>query len=184
MLDLTTRAIILDKENVGEFNTRIFLYTEKLGSVVAYATATRKITSKLAAHLEPLTIVDVRLLEKRNHSFQIGDALIVVNPLNLKLFPDRALGFSKIISILKESSFIGSPDLETWELFLDMLTSENEGAISQYIVKFLTVLGFNPKHASCVRCASLEPKYFLVQDFYFYCSACIPRLDSLILEMH
>ncbi len=183
MLDLTTRAIVLDKEDFGEYNARIFLYTEKLGSIIAYATAPRKLISKLAAHLEPLNIVDVRLVEKKNHSFQIGDALIVRSNLNWKMIPSQALIILKIISMLKEPSFSGNPDAETWELFYNMITRKEDISLSQYTAQFLTILGFNPKHAICSRCAIIAPKYFLMQDFYFYCKACIPRLDSLILEI-
>ena len=180
MLDLTTRAIVLDKENVGECNSRIFLYTEKLGSVVGYATATRKLTSKIAAHLEPMNIIDVRLVEKKNRSFQIGDALIIEKS---KMIFENSSAIFKIMSILKESSFAGNPDEETWELFYAMLVRKNELAIHEYVTKFLTVLGFNPKYSLCARCATPKPDYFLLQDFYFYCRACVPRLDSLILEM-
>ena len=183
MLDLTTRAIVLDKEVVGECNTRIFLYTEKLGSVVGYATATRKLVSKLSAHLEPLNIIDVRLVEKKNRSFQIGDALIIEKSYYRKWTSLDTSAVFKIMKIFKESSFVGNPDAETWRLFHQMLVEQKGFAINEYVIQFLTILGFNPKYASCALCAASKPNYFLLQDFYFYCYACVPRLDSLILEM-
>lgn len=183
MLDITTRALVLDKEALGEYDSRVFLYTEKLGSVLGYATGTRKLVSKLAAHLEPLSLIDVRLVEKRNHSFQIGDALNINDKINLKDYPGQAQVIFKIISILKESSFIGNPDVETWDLFFKLATSREHISLSAYVSKFLTVLGFNPKHALCARCASRAPRYFLLHDFCFYCQACIPSLNSPILEI-
>ncbi len=180
MLDLTTRAIVLDKEDIGEYNSRVFLYTEKLGSVVGYATATRKLTSKLSAHLEPMSIIEVRLVEKKIHSFQIGDALIIAKN---RVAPKDLSVILKIMLILKESSFAGNPDGEIWELFYKMLVDEDGLVMHEYVAKFLTVLGFNPKYSLCARCATPKPAHFLLQDFYFYCDACVPRLDSLILEM-
>ncbi len=183
MLDLTTRAIVLDKEDIGEYNSRVFLYTEKLGSVVGYATATRKLTSKLSAHLEPLNIIEVRLVEKKNRSFQIGDALITEKSFYLRQASREAFAVFKIMSILKEFSFVGNPDVETWGLLYQMLIRQDGLAVHEYATKFLTVLGFNPKYALCAHCATPKPAYFLLQDFYFYCDTCVPRIDSFILEM-
>lgn len=183
MLDLTTRAIVLDKEDIGEYNSRVSLYTEKLGGVAAYATSTRKLASKLAAHLEPLNIVDVRLVEKRSGSFQIGDALVVHSNLGWKSSFDKAPVVLKIISILKEQSFNGNFDIEIWNLFYQILLTKDGGSLKQCLAKFLTVLGFNPKYASCALCGSGAPRYFLLRDFYFYCDSCAPSLESSILEM-
>ena len=66
MLELVTEAIVLDKEDVGEQDSRVFLYTKDFGKIGAKATSLRKITSKLAAHLEPLNYATVRLVSRGN----------------------------------------------------------------------------------------------------------------------
>jgi len=68
-----TEAIVLDREELGEFDSRIFLYTKILGKVAARAQSARKITSKLSAHIEPLNLVNARLVYGKN--FQLVDAL-------------------------------------------------------------------------------------------------------------
>ena len=45
MLEIATEAIVLDKEDLGEYDSRVFLYTKEFGKVGAKATSLRKITS-------------------------------------------------------------------------------------------------------------------------------------------
>ena len=68
-----TEAVVLDKEPSGEFDSIAHLYTQELGRVSASVTSARKILSKLNSHLEPLNLVQVRLVEKNR--FHVADVL-------------------------------------------------------------------------------------------------------------
>ena len=61
-----TEALVLDKEILGELDYRVFLYTQQLGKIAAKVRSGRRITSKLAPHLEPLNFIQARLIEKNS----------------------------------------------------------------------------------------------------------------------
>jgi len=159
--EYVTEAIVLDKEPLGESDTKVSLYTQSLGKVTAKAKSARKITSKLAAHLEPLSLIKLRLIEK--NGFQIADALKEsrLPPQNLK-----------ILGLINALVFQGQSDHHLW-------TELKAGANSPSV--FLKILGFDPELAACATCGRLRPEYFSFLDQGYVCKNCLPRtLDAKI----
>lgn len=157
MIEYSTKAFVLDSENVNEFDKLVYLYTEELGKVVARAKSARKITSKLAAYLEPLNFIRVRLIEK--NGFQIVDALnfdkITALPQNLA-----------ISRFIKEMTAEIQPDKKLWQ-FIRCLTRENFS-----YRPLLKILGFDPDFASCQICNRRPAVYFYKNDQIFFCKQC------------
>lgn len=147
---------MLDKKSSGEFDSRVFLYTKELGRVSAKITSARKIISKLNPHLEPLNIVDVRLVHK--NSFQVIDAL------RKEKLP---LSFLKIIRAIQELTMENEPDFSLWTL-LQVLHQKNYPNLSVV----LNNLGYSPEFASCVICEQ-NPTHFSFKELNFYCKNCI-----------
>lgn len=154
-----TEAIVLDREKLGEFDSRIFLYTKNLGKVVAKAQSARKITSKLSAHIEPLNLVSVRLVYGKN--FQLVDAL-----RTQKLGND----FLKILRLVKEISADNEPDLELWQLLKEQY--QNPQAASLISRQILKIAGFDPRFATCQNCQSDNPSHFLFSNAQYLCRHC------------
>ena len=79
MTEYVMDAVVLGKEPTGDYDMTVTLFTETLGKVSARATSARKITSKLAAHVEPGLLTTVRLTAKNGRTngsrFQLTDAL-------------------------------------------------------------------------------------------------------------
>ncbi len=75
MQEYVTDAVVLAKRASGEFDARYTLLTKKFGKMMGRAKSSRKITSKLAGHLEPGSVVKVRFIEKTG--VQVVDALKV-----------------------------------------------------------------------------------------------------------
>lgn len=146
-----TRAVVLDKEPIGEQDLKVFLYTEKLGRVVAKAVSARKITSKLNSHLEPLNLVTVRLVEK--NYFQITDALKI-----------RSLSVNnlKALNLIKEITADRQPDIELWSLFEGFLNED----------QVLMTLGFDRRFAICQTCGDKGNLLFSVIDLDYFCDDC------------
>lgn len=161
MKEVVTDAVVLDTEPQGEADTKVFLYTRELGKVLARAKSVRKITSKLAAHLEPLTLVKLRLIEK--NGFQIADALMA----------DRLpASHLKILALINGLTFEGEPDYHLWSLIKSGVNSPSA---------FLKILGFDPLLATCALCSRANPEYFSFGDQSFFCKSCLPPgLDSKI----
>ena len=73
MYDFFSKALILDREPLGETDSYIHLLTAEYGKLSAKAKSLRKITSKLSSHLEPNSISLIRFVGKKG--LHIADAL-------------------------------------------------------------------------------------------------------------
>ena len=166
MREYFTEAIVLEKEGAGEADARIILYTEKLGRVVARATSARKITSKLAAHLEPKNAISIRLIERRSFTagwlgFRVADALtierVAVHPGTLRL----------IATLAPE----GEPAPRLWQLL-------RSGKSTAALV--LAQLGFDPRFASCGECGRHKPSRFILRQAGYLCDQCFKRIVGAV----
>lgn len=174
LIDTTTEAIVLDKEDLGEADSRVFLYTKNYGKIIAKATSSRKITSKLAAYLEPLSYINARLVARGDGIFdlrnsQLVDALLIGESVKWAGEED------KLKNALKVSYFIGrtvpkeAADIDLWELLLKVCVKKEDISIK----KALDFLGFGKDHASCEICASPATEYFYLVNNSFVCQNCV-----------
>jgi len=160
MLEYVTEAIVLDKVDLGELDSRVYLFTKDFGKITAKIKSGRKIISKLASHTEPLNLVTVRIVDK--NSPQLIDALI-----SKKGIPGKT--FFKIVSLVKDISPEGQSDANLWKLLLSFI---DNGAEAGDFIKILKILGFDPTHAKCNNCLKGSPDFFSVKDLIFYCKEC------------
>ncbi len=180
MLEITTEALVLDREPSGEYNSRVFLYTEKLGGVVARATSLRKLTSKMAAHLEPLTFSRVRLIQKEDAAnFQIADALAFDRCAAWRESEEYLREGLRLISILKEGGFREDADGALWETLSNFFRNPPVAPLSGYGVKLISALGFDHRRALCGLCGTGRPKIFSVKQLAFYCQGCVEAYNYL-----
>lgn len=154
-----TEAVVLDTEPAGEFDSRAHLFTCKLGRVTAIATSTRKILSKLSGHLEPLNIIQVRLVRKNR--FQVADVL------KIAVLPKENLA---ALHLIKEIAPEAEPDSELWRL---ILTGPTETGV-------LRVLGFDSEFASCQNCGLKKGLKFSTTDLVYFCSDCRSAGNSVL----
>lgn len=163
MQEYSTRALVLDIEKVGERDGRVVLYTEELGKVVARAKSLYAINSKLAGHLQPLTIAQVRVVEKKG--FQVVDALAVYR-YTAGASPQKVIELLAAARLISELTSPQQPDDQLWELIV------GGNLVSRPLLK---ILGFDPAHAVCSRCRHSSPKHFLLRDAVYLCTACMTR---------
>lgn len=162
MREVFTEAVVLDKEDLREADSRVFLYTENFGKIVAKAKSVRKITSKLAAHLEPLNLIKVRLVASRD--FQVADALRV-DRLNL--------GILGVLRLVKEIAMENCADPMLWRILkrqYSQTTAPNELA-----GEILKIAGFDPALAVCRACQAEKPDNFLLNSAEYLCASCFGR---------
>lgn len=172
MLEIVTDALVLDTEPNGEYNSRVFLYTRELGGVVARATSLRKITSKMASHLEPLTFVRVRLIQKGDsNTYQLADALAFDRCVLWRESPDTLREGINIISIFKEPGLRGDVDAELWNILRDIFANPPQLPFHQYGTRIVSALGFDHRMAVCDVCGG-KPKVFSISGLIFYCQSC------------
>lgn len=184
MVEYFTEALVLDKEDSGDLDARIILYTEDLGKIIAKAKSVKRITSKLNGHLEPLNFIQVRLVEK--NGFQIVDALTIANSANFKENPAVFFRLLNFIKFFKEMTFDLQPDRKLWLAMKEIVANwliyqKKEKAIYRLIIK---ILGFDPAHAACVFCRGKEINFFSPEDYIFFCAKCaikIPKKEIVLI---
>ena len=156
MQEYVTDAIVLDATPSAELDTRVSVFTKKFGKLVARVKSVKKITSKLAGHLEPGNAVKIRLVEKKG--LQLVDALkekdVQIDPPTLYLL-DQVL-------------YEAEPDHELWELL-------THGAFRWH--EALRILGWDPAAADCARAnCTGTPAVFHIKTQEFYCSSCASKV--------
>jgi DNA repair protein RecO len=161
MKECVTDALVLDIDDVGELDRLVYFYTPTLGKVVAKARSARKITSKLASHLQPLGFSKVRLVEK--NGVQVVDALLL-----RRLAKSReAVEFCQFI---KEMTFENQPDRKLWLLVRKSFDDIKNGGFSYR--PLIEALGFGPNFARCSICQNKNVSYFSIKEQVFFCKRC------------
>lgn len=156
-----SEAIVLHVEPKGEYDSRVSLFTHKYGKLNAKVKSSRKITSKLAGHLQPGNIVNARLVYVGGH--QVVDAL---KSTHLDLPPQSLYILHRLLA---------DQDVEH-ELWSHLIT----GAMDWRLI--LRILGWDPDHAACRYCRR-TPAIFRLRDQEYYCERCSvkARFDEVIL---
>ena len=177
MIESFIEAIVLDRREAGEYDTLVDLYTRERGKITARAKSARKITSKLSPYLEPLNLIQARVLEGGENpagraSFQIVDALgaerFPLTPQNLRL-----------AALVNQLTFELDPDQRLFHVLRESFAGR-EGAAGRY-QGVLAVLGYDPTHAECRTCGK-APELFSPADMAFYCASCASPLLTLAFQ--
>jgi DNA repair protein RecO (recombination protein O) len=172
MQEYVTDAVVLEKEPLRDFDTRYFFFTKRFGKLVGKATSARKITSKLAGHLEPGTFVQVRFVERNGgggNGAQIADALkkktLTASPLDLRF--------------LNKLLHHGEPDDALWG---ELMNTAAGADVPFPWPEILKILGWDPHGAACEQCGK-KVAYFYLPRQEFFCAACASKLerDELLL---
>jgi recombinational DNA repair protein (RecF pathway) len=154
MREYVGEAVVLSSDPNGDLDSRVALFTKEHGKLTAKAKSARKVTSKLAGHLQPGNVVRVRLVEK--HGLQVADALkqsvLGVSPPDL----------FRLNALLGEAQ----PEQQLWELLVNGQWSWS---------KVLRVLGWDPAGAQCRGCGKASPSFFSPATQDFFCDACASK---------
>jgi recombinational DNA repair protein (RecF pathway) len=149
MHEYQSNAVVLDAEPVGEADMRFSLYTERFGRIIARGKSSRKITGKLAPHLQVGDVAAVRIVEK--NGLRLADAL---KERRVRHLPSNLVMLNRLLH-----------DAERDNALWNMLLQE---AYDWRVA--LRVLGWDPTHASCAKCGG-HATFFFVQKQEFACRA-------------
>ena len=154
MYEYLTDAVVLERQPVGDKDSRVSFFTKRYGKLVGRAKSARRITSKLSGHIEPGMVLKLRAVERRG--IQIVDALkegkVQVDIANLR-FLNQLLGD-------------GEPDRRIW----NALTSRTFSWST-----LLGHLGWDTLYARCTSCGQ-NPESFHIRSQEFFCTWCASRL--------
>ncbi len=181
-----TQAIVLRQRKLGEADKIVTLYTSHGGRVDAVAKGVRRTKSRLAGHLEPLTLGSYLIAEGR-------DLDIVTQAETVDAFPglredlerlSRGLYCAELIDRLTPERSEGNPIFRLLQETLGHLSeSPNyELAVRRFELRLMDQLGYRPALSSCAVCyTALQPQsnYWSVSGGGAICPNCAD--DSLRL---
>jgi recombinational DNA repair protein (RecF pathway) len=154
MEEYVSNALVLTKAPRGELDARYVLFTERFGKMAGKTTSSRRITSKLAGHLEPGTIASVRFIE--TGGTQIVDAL---KSSRAEISLEDLGSLSNLLPDMQA-------DAELWADFTSRPFSWRS---------ILRTLGWDPHGARCALCER-PAAWFFVPRQEFLCDSCVSKM--------
>lgn len=175
MREYLTEAIVLTISPAADTDRLIDFYTKDFGRLKAKAVSGAKILSKLAAHLNPLNLVQVRLIEK--NQLIVADAVVKNSFAGLRNNQIKLTAAISLINLLRSLLFSADRDLQLWYWLKRTLET---GHINYR--QFFKLLGYDLTFAQCQICRQKPVTSFSVRDQSFLCYRCRSKFppDDLI----
>jgi recombinational DNA repair protein (RecF pathway) len=155
MREYVSEAVVLAKMPSNHIDARYSIFTKRFGKMVAKGVSARKITSKLAGHLEPGTFARVRLIEK--------GGLLVVDALKERRADISLSNLNFLSRLLAENE----PEPLIWDIL-------EQGRFDWSTA--LQTLGWDPRDAACALCGTPPVIGFSIARQEFFCARCSSRM--------
>ncbi len=187
-----TLAIILKRQSYRENDSLVIVYTKKFGKLSLVARGTKKTQSKLAGHLEPISLAEIMIIKGKGHDY-IGSALGKEAFLNIKDDLNKLYYAGQAIRIFNRLIKDSQADerlfylLKNWlELIntVDVLDKERgELFLGFFVIRLLSELGYSPEMSNCLVCKQkITPgnNYFNLQSGGVVDKDCFQANNNLI----
>lgn len=172
-------AVVLRHSDWGEADRLLWLFTREMGKVKAVAKGVRKLRSRKAGHLEPLTRVNLLLARGR-------DILLVTQAETVEAFlplrEDLKLWeyASHIIELLDRFTYEEGENRALYRLLVDTLgrlasQPQAELVVHYYEMRLLDLLGYRPQLFHCANCGKeIQPvdQFFSAEQGGVLCPSC------------
>lgn len=177
MTEFYTRALVLDREDIGETDVIASLFTETHGKVLVRAKSSRKAASKSASYLQPLRFIQVRFVTPKKNTttgYILMDALWDTNIPNVTVETKAAL--LPIARALGELAPENQPDNRIWSLWETVF--QNPRHIPSAARVLLQLLGYYTDRKTCDVCKKNSAKYFIARKEMFACDSCASQIQE------
>ena len=182
-----SEALIIRRNDWRENDSRVVLYTKKFGKLSLVARGAKKMRSKIAGHIEPISLVDIMILKGKAYDY-LGSAICrcahlnIKNDLNAIYFVGTAL--SLFDRLVKEEA----EDPELFNFLISWLDSvdnnltepldkdSGELLYNYFAIRLLSILGYKPELYHCLEChKKIEAggNYFNLRLGGLICSDCL-----------
>jgi DNA repair protein RecO (recombination protein O) len=183
--NVSTQAIVIRRERLGEFHKSLVLLTSDMGLVRAVAYGAYRMNSSLRMGSEPFTVSLARLYNNPvKQSYKVTDLEIRHTFESLLKDLSRVAAVSLWAEVALKSYAAGETSDELFQLFLgslqllDRADSKGEPYVTiQFLWRFLSLAGYQPALDACCLCGTpfLEkPASFAPAIHGFLCSSCAP----------
>ena len=145
---IKTEAIILKKSDFNEKDRILVVYAEKLGKVNISAKGVKKLESKLRYSIEPISYVQMILVEGKNFLI-LKDAVLIDQFLNIKKDLEKIKIARELVDIIDEAIVGEEKDEDIWSLILKTIQAIDRGQTSVNLEEFqknlIELLGYDPE---------------------------------------
>lgn len=158
------KAMILDRKPFSEDGAKVMVYSENSGKLELAARGVKKIKSKLAGHLEPISLVEIMVVRGKRYNY-IGAVVSEDCYANIKNNFVKIKAAGEAIRIFNLIMKIGESDQAIFCLlksFFDFLNNASlkpdyDLIVRLFIFKLLVKLGLRPELYNCVNCRKKIP---------------------------
>ena len=156
----SAKAIILDRKPFKEHDTMVSVFCLDKGKLDLVARGTKKISSKLAGHIEPVTLSNIMIARGRQYDY-LAAAINEESFINIKNDFDKISAAGQAVGVFKKLVKGEEKDEAIFKLFESFLRLLNKGELSVisyelllnfFILKLLSQLGYKPELYNCAVC--------------------------------
>ena len=181
---ISTQAIVIRRERLGEFHKSLTLLTSDLGLITAAAYGAYKMQSHLRMGSEPFTWSSTVLYHNPvKGSYKVTDLDIRESFHGLQSDLSRIAAASLWAEVVQKSFAAGETSSMLFGLFLDCLRLLNAPDLVrepyvtiQFLWRFLALAGYQPETRTCQRCGSLhgdtKSAYYSSLSNAILCASC------------
>jgi len=178
MKQIKVNGIIIEENNMGDFDKMITMLTPNLGKIGCSAKGSRRTKSLLLAGTQFLCFGEYMLF-KGSEIYTINSCQTIEMFYNLRTDLEKLTYASYITKIISDVTYENQNSYNTLKLFLNTLyaISEKEKnlnlVVSVFKLRLLKILGFLPNINECTICKSKENlAYFSIKENGFKCKKC------------
>lgn len=182
------RAIVLRRRAYRGYDSRISVYARERGKIDLLVRGALRSNSKLASHLEPLTLVDIMVIS--------GRVAYVGGSVSRDCFPNIKNDYDKLqaagqaffyLNRLLKEQVVDEKIFDVMASFLSLLNNQVADPIwynwlgELFMYKVIDILGYGLNIEVCRRCQksfSNEEVIFLFIDHSLFCKNCAQELPS------
>ncbi len=155
-----TKAIIIKRSAFREYDSKVVIFSADKGKVELVARGTKKILSKLAGHLEPITLSDLMIIKGKQFNY-IGTAVSEESFKEIKNSQEKTFLIGSVLGQFNSLIKDDLPDQQIFSLLLDFLFLSNqpttnhknlEWLIVCFKIKLIELLGYGFNLEECAIC--------------------------------
>jgi DNA repair protein RecO (recombination protein O) len=174
-----TRAIVLKRTDYSETSKIVTFYTRDRGKVRALAKGARRKKSEFLGILEPLSVLEIVYIEKREGLHILKEAHLIASNLALREHLPRISHALNFLSLIDKTQAEEDADPDVFEVLLSSLSalqhiSHSENVAAAFQLSLLRHVGRLPSLQSCGRCGTplTAATSFDARSGDFRCRAC------------
>lgn len=153
-----TEAIIISNMNLGDADKLVSFFSLDRGMLKGVAKNARKSFKRFGAGLESFTLVRLHLYEREYQELvRIESSEIIEQHASIGCDLGRAAAGAVMLELVREMSPLGERNATAFLLLSHVLHLLDEGEeplflLSVFMIKFLSLLGYQPKLDHCLSC--------------------------------